>query len=227
MTDYVCPAEGCEFGKNEERSRHAVVGHINATNDGNHDYTDLKDQIDTAGDTDPEPPEEGAPEGEEGTGTDDTDDDTNRKGDSQPFEGPERADEGAPEVGVAEADEGAEGPVDEAGKGNDMASEDEYQQQGALPVPADDGDEPPDTTDETIPATGAGGAGGAAASGALAGLSLGVSPYLVVGVALAALIIYVLITDDGEGGTGGAEPVAEAGEGPDEGEDEAVGGLVA
>lgn len=58
MTDYTCPAEGCEYGEKGGKSLAAVRSHINASSDGGHDWEQLKPTVKQQGDQQPEATEE-------------------------------------------------------------------------------------------------------------------------------------------------------------------------
>ncbi|MUV87790.1 hypothetical protein GJ631_14830 [Natronomonas sp. CBA1123] len=58
MTDYTCPAEGCDYGEKGGKSLAAVRSHINASSDGAHDWEQLKPTVEQQGDQQPEATEE-------------------------------------------------------------------------------------------------------------------------------------------------------------------------
>jgi hypothetical protein len=58
MTDYTCPAEGCDYGEKGGKSLAAVRSHINASSDGAHDWEQLKPTVKQQGDQQPEATEE-------------------------------------------------------------------------------------------------------------------------------------------------------------------------
>ncbi|WP_231184729.1 hypothetical protein [Haladaptatus sp. DYF46] len=65
---HTCPIEGCDYGDNEEKSLAAVRSHINASSDGDHDWSALKPTVEAqAADSDQDDQADQQPE-------DDTDD---------------------------------------------------------------------------------------------------------------------------------------------------------
>lgn len=68
MTSYTCPIEGCPYGEDEEKSLPAVRAHINATSDGDHEWSDLKPTVEQQGQEGPQDAEDDAGADAEGDG---------------------------------------------------------------------------------------------------------------------------------------------------------------
>lgn len=178
MTGHTCPADECDYGETEEKTKGSVASHINATSDDAHaDKSALRQQLerqdpaatdDTATDTDPE--------------ADESDDRAAESEESEPEE--------AAEEGTEAADDSDDTDTE------DMATEDEYQEQQDK-----SGGESSDGGDKTDGATGA---EAAAAGGLLAGSLGGVSPAVLLALAVGAVLIWMLFS--GGGGSDGEAP---------------------
>lgn len=192
MNEYDCPVDGCEHSGNLD----SIRGHVNGSNDPDHEWSELKQQIEAQSNH----PEGGLAEGDEpgdGAVSDPSNDD-------QPAEGGETSQEGA-----------AEGPSEEG----TMATDDEYETQTS----DDQGESPDENTNETSDGGGSNPSteAGAAAAGAGTALIAGQSVWVIVSIAGLALLVVLLVT--GEEGEPTAESAMET---SDEGgrEDPSEGG---
>lgn len=199
MSEYSCPIDWCEF----EGELGSVRGHVNGSTDPEHDWSELKEQVEAQNDQQEGPPSEGD-EPEDGAVLAGSDDDQ-------------------PEEGVETSDEGGQEAPSEGGK---MPTEEEYQQQTqndqGEPTDSDENETSKEEGQEapseggSDPSTGA----GAAAAGGATALIAGQSVWVVVGVAALALLVVLLLTSDqGEAGDGNVTGTSAEGgnEAPSEG----------
>ncbi|NLV14411.1 hypothetical protein [Haloarcula argentinensis] len=130
---YYCPAEGCDYGKDEEKSLAAVRSHINAMGES-HDWELLKPLLHQQGET-----------------SDDQQDEQPEQANDQPDDQPDGSDDDPPGTGGAAATEGGgdddqqnegveqtETPENSQNDQQDMDQSSEYDQQLQQAQQADD-----------------------------------------------------------------------------------------
>ncbi|MFC7193721.1 hypothetical protein ACFQL4_02220 [Halosimplex aquaticum] len=100
---YWCPVDGCDYGEDEEKDRSSVQGHINASASPEHDWSELREQVDAQA-------EDG-----EGNGDGEQPDEATGSEESEPSESSDAEDEDSEDGDSTEED--------------DMASREEYETQ--------------------------------------------------------------------------------------------------
>ncbi len=167
MSEYDCPVDWCEHSGDLS----SVRGHINGSTDPDHDWSELKDQIETQTDQSEGGPSDGDESGD-GAVSDPSDD-------GQPAEGGETSDEGGSE---------------RASEGGTMPTDDEYENQT-------NGDQGEPTDESQTETDGEGGSnpvcrrrcrGRRGHDRLIAGQSM----WVVAGIALLALLVVLLVTSD-------------------------------
>lgn len=196
MSEYDCPVDWCEHSGDLA----SVRGHINGSTDPDHDWSELKEDVEAQDDQQEGDPLEGTKSGD-GAVSAPSDDD-------QQAEGGETSDEGASEGTSA---------------GGTMATDDEYENQ----TNSDQQESPDETEQETSDEGGSNpsaGTGAAAAGGATA-LIAGQSMWVVAGIALLGLLVVLLVTsDEGEPTAESAMQTSDKGGSDDPSEGDSEGG---